>query len=363
MASRYWVTAGTSNWSTSGAGSGWSLTDGGAGGQVKPTASDDVFFTANSPVCTVDTAGVGLTLNFTGYASTITMTAGLTISGSVTLVAAMTISGASGLIINGTATLTSNGKTWPNALTLQSNTTSTLADNWTVTGTFGCAGGSTGTRTINGNNVFCQTSLTVATNISMAGTTVVNLTGTGTWTSPTGTLTSVIINTSGTITMAAAEIRFNTGTFTYTAGTVVTTGNTFTVAAASTLNTSGIVWNNFTVTGTQSTTLTSDLTLSGTFTFSGGHTTVNGNTIYAQAGVTVSATNGNFLGTSAVVMNGTGTLSNTQTTGTFANTVIIDTTGTITISNLLKITNPIIYKRGLLAGNIVGFPKTVFKLA
>src|SRR3990167_10155721 len=340
MASRYFINGGVDdNWSTSG---NWSATDGGAASGVKPTAADDVFFTTNSPSCEVDTAGVGLTLNFTGYASTITMTAGLTISGSVTLVSAMTIAGASGLTINGTATLTSNGKTWPNALTLQSNTTTTLADNWTVTGAFGCAGGTTGTRTINGNNVFCQTSLTVATNISMAGTTVVNLTGTGTWTSPTGTLTSVIINTSGTITMAAAEIRFNTGTFTYTAGTVVTTGNTFTVGAATTLNTNGIIWNNVAVTGTQSTTLTSNLTAGTLFTFSGGHTTVNGSTIYANTNLTVSSTNGNFFGTS---------------------TVEIDTTGTVTISNLLKITNPIIYKRGLLAGNIVGFPKTVFKLA
>src|SRR3989344_3853628 len=111
MAARYFINGGVnSNWSTSG---NWSATDGGAASGVKPTASDNVFFTANSPNCTVDTAGGGLPLNFTGYASTITMTAGLTISGSVTLVAAMTIAGSGTLIVNAAATLTSNGKTWP----------------------------------------------------------------------------------------------------------------------------------------------------------------------------------------------------------------------------------------------------------
>ena len=237
MASRYWVTAGTSNWSTSGAGSGWSLTDGGAGGQVKPTASDDVFFTANSPVCTVDTAGVGLTLNFTGYASTITMTAGLTISGSVTLVSAMTIAGASGLAVNATATLTSNGKTWPNALTLTGTSTMTLADDWNV-------------------------------------------------------------------------------------DELLTIG-------ASTLS-----------------------------------TTINGGTIYAGAGYTVGGTTGNVTGTSRIVMDGTGTINmSAKTTGTHQLEILIDTTGTCTIGTLVQTVNPIRYKRGLLAGNIVGFPKTVFKLA
>src|SRR3989344_1900035 len=139
MAARYFINGGVnSNWSTSG---NWSATDGGAASGVKPASTDDVFFTANSPNCTADTAGVGLTLNFTGYASTITMTAGLTISGSVTLVAAMTIAGTSGLIVNGTSTLTSNTKVWPNALALQGTSTHTLADNWNVDGLLSVGGG------------------------------------------------------------------------------------------------------------------------------------------------------------------------------------------------------------------------------
>ncbi len=129
MANRYFLNIGA-NWGDT---ANWSDTSGGTGGFSVPTNADDVFFDANSGNCTVNASNrVCKTLNFTGYTNTITMTFGITVSGSVTLVAAMTIAGASGLTINATGTFTSNGKTWPNALTFSATNTLTLADDLNI---------------------------------------------------------------------------------------------------------------------------------------------------------------------------------------------------------------------------------------
>lgn len=90
MASRYWV-GGTATWDNT-AGSKWALTSGGAGGQAVPTASDNVFFDANSGTVVVTMQGVGITnfcLNFdsTGFTGSFNVSGngGLDISGSLTL--------------------------------------------------------------------------------------------------------------------------------------------------------------------------------------------------------------------------------------------------------------------------------------
>jgi hypothetical protein len=107
-----------------------------------PTAADGhvTTFDASSPNCTVNTSSrVCNNLDFTGYTNTITMTNQITVSGNVTLVSTMAsrVAGAGALLINATSTMTSNGGTWPNALTIQGiSQTYTLADNWVVTGTF-----------------------------------------------------------------------------------------------------------------------------------------------------------------------------------------------------------------------------------
>ena len=133
MADRYFIAGGAdNNWGST---ANWSATSGGTGGASVPTAADAVFFDANSPNVTVNASNrVCLSLNFTGYTNTITMTFSITVSGSVTLAAAMGIAGAGSLTINATATLTSNGRTWPNPLTLTVLATYTFADNWTVSG-------------------------------------------------------------------------------------------------------------------------------------------------------------------------------------------------------------------------------------
>ena len=351
MAARYFINGGVnSNWSTSG---NWSATDGGAASGVKPTSSDDVFFTANSPNCTVDTAGVGLTLNFTGYASTITMTAGLTISGSVTLVAAMTIAGTGGLIVGATSTLTSNTKVWPNALTIGTNTmTYTLADNWDVDGLLSI--GVSGTSTINGFQITASAGLTKDIG-SVSGTTTIVMDGTGTITHSTsaGALrNNLTINTAGTITFATTfAFLYDTGTFTYTAGTVVTTSSTLTVGVATTFACSGITWNNVTFQGTITCTFNENLNLTGLLTLanSTNSITLTGSTINAGGGVRFGGSSGTVSGTTVINVNSTSTLdAPSATTGGINNPITINAPGgTVTIAATFRILlNQLLYTAG-----------------
>lgn len=113
MANRYWV-GGTASWDGT-AGTKWALTSGGAGGQAVPTAADDVFFDGNSGASTV-TIATGNTgaksITCTGFTGTLTGTAAITVSGSVTLVAGMTYSHTGTVTISNTGTLTTAGKTF-----------------------------------------------------------------------------------------------------------------------------------------------------------------------------------------------------------------------------------------------------------
>jgi len=71
MANRYWV-GGTESWDTT-AGSKWSLTSGGSGGEAVPTSSDTVFFNAASGAVTVTIASGAIcsTLTMTGFTGTL----------------------------------------------------------------------------------------------------------------------------------------------------------------------------------------------------------------------------------------------------------------------------------------------------
>jgi hypothetical protein len=337
MADRYFINGGVdAKWSTSG---NWSATDGGGASGVKPTAADGVFFTANSPVCTVDTAGVGLTLNFTGYANTITMTAGLTISGSVTLVAAMTIAGASGLTINpattSTATLISNGKTWPNSLTLNGNVsgvpTFAFSDAWDVNGSLTIATTGGQGNNLNGGQINVAVGLSSTGNGTCTGSSLIVLDGTGTWTGGSAIGNSVTINTAGTITLSGT-IAYRTGTLTYTAGTV-STGGSLTCNLAATFAVNGITWTNVTLNpDAQTITLAENMNLTGTLTLgqSNKAMSVNGNTINTSE-ITCS-TSLSVSGTTILNVNNTGTLSS-GTGGTINNSIIINAPGkTVTIA-------------------------------
>ena len=135
MASYYFHNQGgnwtdTTKWAASDASALLNINDG-----ATPTASDDVFLTANSGQCTISAASVGKSLNCTGYTGTLTHNAfTLTLSGSATFVSGMTypnVSSTSGaLSFNASATLTTGGKRMKAILT-SGTMTLTVGDNLT----------------------------------------------------------------------------------------------------------------------------------------------------------------------------------------------------------------------------------------
>ena len=114
----------------------WSLSDGGPNDTVKPTATDNVFFTANSGNCTATGSGsTSLGINFTGYTRSITWTStGISINdGNITMSPTMTIVPPSSstvnlFSINGNCTITTNGLYLPAGIFINSTSTITLAD-------------------------------------------------------------------------------------------------------------------------------------------------------------------------------------------------------------------------------------------
>lgn len=220
MAVYYFRNTGDQNWGTA---SNWSLTDGGGATGAVPTAADDAKFTVNSGSCTLNaSARVCKSIDFTGYTQTFDMAQTLTVSGNVTLVAAMTITGASTLIVNAASTLTSNGKTWPSALSLTTITTYTLADNWTVTGMVTVGGATGGTTTINGNNVYCDGGLTGNSTALISGTTILVVRN-GTWThNATGRFGGTSVHIDGglnTVTVSGPRVG-GAGTIKYISGAI-----------------------------------------------------------------------------------------------------------------------------------------------
>lgn len=292
-------------------------------GGVAPSSTDTIDFTATSGQLTVNANFTIAGIDFTNYVNTLTMSAILSVKGNVTLVAGMTIAGASRLSINATSTITSNGKTWPNAVDFNmtaASQTVTVADDWNIIGTVSFL---TNIATFNGNKISVGGSLTNNTN---GGTTLFELVGTGTWTSS-GFKNSLTINTAGTITFSGT-ISYSTGTLTHTTGTVTTTGSTLSVNAASTLDTDGITLNNITFSGTTTVTLLSDLNCTDIIPNSG-TSTINGFKINVSRNLTVTAV---LQGTTNVDLIGTGTWSGSgqvRNNLTIKSTAIIDIVGNV----------------------------------
>ena len=330
-----------SNWSTPG---NWST-------GIIPTSAVAAVFDATSPSCTVDIAGVCASLNFTGYTNTITMTNGITSSGSVTLVLAMTILGTGNLAINGTSTITSNGKSWPNSLTLSGGITHTIADTLTIVGNLSTTGAGNVAISNGVNNLYVGGNLTIGAGTGISGVTgALIMNGTGTFSAPGSNSISInfTIATAGTVTLSGNFILSNR-TFTYTSGSVITTGSSLLCRGASTiLNCSGMngtggasKFNNISFDTTTTSVLLSDIYCSNTLTL--GNTTllpvINGVGFNVNAGgnVTVGITTGTVTGTATIVMTGTSATLSTSaiTTGYIGVNLKFNTTGTITINSTL----------------------------
>src|SRR5262245_33872387 len=115
MANRFWV-GGSGNWNDTGH---WSTSSGGASGASVPTASDDAIFNAASNATaytvTINVAACGPNLSSSAAPSgsgTITWagSSGMTISGSLTMLAGMTRTYTGAIIMNGTGSHTIDTK-------------------------------------------------------------------------------------------------------------------------------------------------------------------------------------------------------------------------------------------------------------
>jgi hypothetical protein len=340
MAVYYFRNTGDANWGTA---TNWSLTDGGGATGAVPTSADDAYFTANSGNCTINAiVRECFRLVTTGYTGTITTSNNLNVLSNCTLSSGTTISGTSNLVFatTTTATLTMNGAsvTGVNEIRFFGSVTYTLADTWTVSNV----------RFSSNNTVLNSGTLNVTGNFTVAaqpaaGTTQINLTGTGTWSGNNAVQNPLTINTSGTITLSGT-IQVNGGStrsFTYSGGTIVTTGSTLILNAITLVgNWSSINFNNLTQTGAgTTTTLSSDLNVLGTFGFIGTSTvTLNGVYNINVSGNLTHSSSGVLGGQPTIILNGTGTWSNTST-GSLRLNVNINTSGTITLGSSISYAN------------------------
>ena len=371
-------------------------------GGVVPIAGDTVDFTATSGNLTVNVTTATLAgINFTNYLGIITFNANIAVNTSVNLGTVgytQAGSGTFGLTISTTTTITSNGVVWNNLLAFfGSSQTYTLADNLTVTGNITISG--TGSTTFTGNTLYISGNLTITTTTTIVGGTEFVFNGTGTWAhSSTGVIqNNVTINTTGTLTIGA-NIYYNTGILTYTAGTVDTTTNnsTLNIGASTTLDTdrgvTKITWNNIRTNSTITLTLSSNLNTTNlylnnvlSFTLGGNNLSISGTLIIGYAtgsttfntpqnlqvtnlllgngfasnhilnGLFTISVSGNLTqnqgagtssGTTSILLNGTGTWSNTST-GALQSNLTINTVGDITISgNVYYSTGTFIHTSG-----------------
>lgn len=295
-------TSGTTNWNLATSWSTVSSTSStNTGTFPSSTTADPVIFDANSSNVTVNVLSNCTSLDFTTYAGTITMTNNLGVYGNVILGVSMGIAGTGTLIIAATSTYTSNNVTWPNTLQLGNgpSITITLISLITTVQNLSNSGGSTAIiTTLNGNTLNILGNLSNA--VILAGSTQINLTGTGTWNSTNAGIevrTKLNIDTLGTITRGANGYAYSGSELKYTQGTLIN-GSTF-LRLSSGGNTSSIIsngvdWGNVFFVGS-TTTLSDDMNINN-FDFSLNSAIINGNNLRI---------NGNINSTSSAVITGT----------------------------------------------------------
>jgi len=337
----------------------------------------------------------------TGYTNTITMTNGITVgsttaatASSVTLSSPMGINGSGSISTraNNTITLTSNGRQWPNAFGIGSVSVSsvtcnvTFVGNWTINGTLTIGAGTSVQYTFIGAiNITCNGNL--AFNIPSAASNAIRATagsittiiiaGNCTWTSiaPFNVGINININSPGnTVNIGDNCCYGGLGTaagsnFTHTAGTVVTSGTfhllyasasaSYTInlngsssTSATTTNTGGVNFNNLSlrtnvINNAQSCTLSSPICVVNDFSITSyagvtkGIANLLSNTAFLNKNITINGYS--ITGTTTFRLQGTGSWSenNTLTSGAtgfgLSNPIVINTTGTITLTSFVGI--------------------------
>lgn len=323
MPTRTWTGATNNNWNTS---TNW------AEGFV-PTNLDDVVFSTNVN-CSVTSAAVCKTITFGTYSGTFTNTGGLTVSGNVSLGASVVWGTfTSALVVDTTATLTSNGKDIP-YLRFLNTITVTFADNWTVTANLYFPNVSM-TLTLNGNNIYVSGgTISHLNGCTVNGTTTINITGTVNWNAAGSTAyisNPITINTAGTFTLSD-NFYLSGNTVTWIAGTMVVTGSNTALSGNVTFTGTGLSFNNITALTNTTLTLSNDITITGNLSGGGSAATfvINGFNLYIGAGLSTTV-NTVVSGTTKFILNGTGTIGTASASGSFQNDIEINTTGTITL--------------------------------
>lgn len=387
-------TTGDFNWGTAG---NW-LADGTGSGV--PTNTTDAVFDASSPNCTVNTtARVCRNLNCTGYTGQLNMVFPISVGNvslagsSIILSSSMSVIGTGQLNVlgtTGTTTLTSNGFLWPNVLAIGNSTVNTvpiyqLNDNWSVAALRISNGSSnalvTGNFTISvfGDFTTNNTSGTIRGNLG--STCTIRLVGPGTWSSA-----GVGVTLSLNVTIDAGANTYTLGTnavwglvtsggvanpaLTYVSGTVAAPG-TFTLAqgsntqtvnlngstspAATSTSSTGVNFQNLNIRGhatTSLTTFSSTVCVVGTLnsfsntginlrTFIDGTFRLNGSLVL----------NNYIEGGGTLIFQGTGTWTENNGTLTKLNygivgNVVINTTGTITLTTPVSVRGAFTYTNG-----------------
>jgi hypothetical protein len=244
MALNYFTGSTTGNF---GSASNWTL------GVVPSNNGDTIIFTSSSPTCSVNLIGTCSIIDFSAYNKTITFTQPINVFGNVTLGINMKTAGVNGITINSTASLTSNGLSFSQPLTLNNPVTYTLVDNWNQNALLTCAPTTTGqpsiSQIVNANNFYCYKNLTLqgTQNTLIKGTTVFNMVGndsTYTLTHGSGTSNTIVINMgTGTFSYTGAGngSNFFSGTVSYLSGGYGVATNYMSISVPITLN-----WNGFT---------------------------------------------------------------------------------------------------------------------
>lgn len=292
-------------------------------------------FNAASPNCVVNTSTRACNnITFNGYLGTITMTNIINVGGTAdfTGMTAGQVTGAAALVINTASSITGGG-TWGGALSFSTSSTKTITGTLTVVGLFTS---STNTQTVNGGTLVLQGGLTMSG--AMTGSTQINLDG-GTWTGNIALGNSIRLSSC----TLSGLLLYNTGTITYGSGVVATAGSTLTVGtAAATFNCSSVTWNNITIQITNCT-LSADLNLgtSGTFTVNLAAANMNGSfNINCGSNFTLSGTTV-LSGAPKVVMTGAGTI--TIGSGSLQLNLDINASGTIVFTGTTNITGNVIH--------------------
>ena len=333
-------TSGTTNWNLA---TSWSTVSSTSavnlGTFPSSTTTDPVIFDAFSSNVTVNVTSICTSLDFTTYAGTITMTNNLQVYGNITLGVSMGMTGAGILFIVATSTYTSNGVTWTGTLCLGNLTviTITLGSLITTVQNLRVSAGSAGNiQTVNSNTLNILGDLTLL--VILAGSTQLNLIGTGTWNAQNPgqeVRTKLNINTTGSITRGANGYAYGGLELKYTQGTLINGSTNLALSnSASTLSviSNGVNWGNVLL-ANNTTTLTDDmnidnLTFSSNAVINGSNLRINGNISQPTSAIITGTTVFKIIGT------GNQTWNAVNATTRIANSMNIDKlSGTFTITS------------------------------